>query len=410
VHGSAAIAGIGETTYYRRGDAPHTEFQLACLAIRRAVADAGLALEDVDGLVSFTDQRNTPLRLARALGLKRLRWTGVPWASGGNGMAAAVQIADAAVSAGHAHNVVVFRALAQGQFGRFGQAGGGRGADAGVGAAPGGGGGTGARAGAGAGGYLSGASAWNGTYGILTPAHQCALHTARFLHDHRISQEALCDIALACYANAQRNPRALRYGKPLTRAAYHASRWVVKPFHLYDCCPENDGAAAAVVTTTERARDLPHRPATIVAAACGIGPQFGSFTRATLGSAYYGQVGEHLWEQAGCGPRDVDVVQLYENFTGPVLMALCEMGFTTPDGVEEFVANGRLVGPDAAFPFNTSGGNLGEAYIHGFEMVNESVRQIRGTSTCQVRDVARALVVAGPGYAPGSAVLFGVDA
>ena len=335
MHGSGAVAGIGESTYYKRGESPHSEFQLACIAIRRAVEDAGLALAEVDGFVSFTDQRNTPLRLARALGVKALRWTGIPWAG------------------------------------------------------------------------QRGPHAWNGPYGFLTPAHQCSLHTARFMHDHGISQEALCEIALACYANAQRNPRALRRGQPLTREAYHASRWVVTPFHLYDCCPENDGAAAAVVTTIERARDLRHRPAAIVAAASGIGPQFGAFDVATLGSAYYQQVGTHLWEQAGCGPQDVDVVQVYENFTGPVVMALCEMWFTSPAGLEEFVSGGRLVGPDAAFPFNTSGGNIGEAYIHGFEMINESVRQIRGESTCQVDRVARALVVAGPGYAPGSAVLFG---
>ncbi|HZR79984.1 MAG TPA: acetyl-CoA acetyltransferase [Candidatus Binatia bacterium] len=388
MRGSAAVAGIGESTYYRRGDSPHTEFQLACIAIRRAVEDAGLALADVDGFVSYTDQRNVPVRLARALGLKELRWTGIPWAGGGNSMAAAVQVADAAVTSGHARHVVVFRALAQGQFGRFGQAGG----PGGIGAS------------------MAGPLAWNATYGILTPAHQCALHTARFMHDHGISQEALCEIALACYANAQRNPRALRHGEPLTRAAYHAARWIVKPFHLYDCCPENDGAAAAVVTTTERARDLPGRPALIVAAASGIGPPFGTFSGATLGSAHYRQVGKHLWEQAGCGPQDVDVTQVYENFTGPVLMALCEMGFAPPDGIEEFVSGGRLVGPDAAFPFNTSGGNIGEAYIHGFEMINESVRQIRGESTCQVKRVERALVVAGPGYSPGSAVLFGAPA
>jgi acetyl-CoA acetyltransferase len=387
MHSSSAVAGIGESTYYKRGESPYTEFQLACIAIRRAVEDAGLDLADVDGFVSFTDQRNTPLRLARALGVKELRWTGIPWAGGGNSMAAAVQIADAAVSAGYARHVVVFRALAQGQFGRFGQAGHGGGGNA-----------------------LAASRAWNEAYGILTPAHQCALHTARFMHDHGISQEALAEIALACYANAQRNPRALRCGQPLTREAYHSSRWVVKPFHLYDCCPENDGAAAALVTTTERARDLRHRPATILAAASGIGPQFGAFDVATLGSAHYRQVGEHLWQQAGCEPRDVDVAQFYENFTGPVLMALCEMGFTSPEGVEEFVSGGRLVGPDAAFPFNTSGGNIGEAYIHGFEMVNESVRQIRGDSTCQVENVERALVVAGPGYAPGSAVLFGAPA
>lgn len=386
MHGSAAVVGIGESTYYKRGQSPHTEFQLACTAIQRAVQDAGLDLAEIDGFVSYLDQRNTPLRLARALGLKELRWTGIPWGGGGNSMAAAMQLADAAVSAGYARHIVVFRALAQGQFGRFGQARG---------------------MGSGGGAYLGGPFAWEGTYGILTPAHQCALHTARFMHDYSISQEALCDIALACYANAQRNPRALRHGQPLTRAAYHASRWVVKPFHLYDCCPENDGAAAVLVTTAERARDLRHRPASIVAAASGIGPQYGSYTSATLGSAHYRQVAQHLWENAGCGPQDVDVAQFYENFTGPVLMALCEMGFAPPEGVEEFVAGGRLEGPDAAFPFNTSGGNMGEAYIHGFEMVNESVRQIRGESTCQVKNVERALVVAGPGYCPGSAVLFG---
>ena len=386
MQGASAIAGIGESPYYERGQSPHTEFQLACTAIRRAVDDAGLALSDIDGFVSYLDQRNTPVRLARALGLRELRWTGVPWAGGGNSMAAAVQAADAAVSAGYARHVVVFRALAQGQFGRFGQARGSRG---------------------GSGSYMHGALAWNGTYGMLSPAQQCALHTARFMHDHRISQEALCEIALACYANAQRNPRALRYGKPLTRAAYHASRWIVTPFHLYDCCPENDGAAAAVVTGIERARDLRHRPVPIVAAATGIGPPYGIFTHATLGSSHYRQVARHLWDAAGVRPEDVDVAQFYENFTGPVLIALCEMGFAEPEEVEAFVSGGRLAGPDAAFPFNTSGGNLGEAYIHGFELINESVRQVRGDSTCQVRDVEHALVVAGPGYAPGSAVLFG---
>ncbi|MEJ2205349.1 MAG: acetyl-CoA acetyltransferase [Gemmatimonadota bacterium] len=383
MHGAAAIAGIGESTYYERAQSPYSEFQLACIAIQRAVEDAGLALSDVDGFVSYMDQRNLPTRLARVLGVEELRWTGVPWAGGGHSVAAAVQAADAAVSAGYARHVVVFRALAQGQYGRFGQAGGA--------GAP----------------YASGPLAWNGTYGLVTPAQQCALHTARFMHDHGISQEALCDVSLACYANAQRNPRALRYGRPLTREEYHRSRWIVTPFHLYDCCPENDGAAAVVVTSAERARDLPHRPVPILAAVQGIGPPLGFFSQGTLASAHYRQVAKHLWEATGVRPGDVDGVQFYENFTGPVLRALCEMGFTSPEGVEEFVSGGRLEGPNAAFPFNTSGGNLGEAYIHGFEMINESVRQVRGDSTCQVERVEHALVVGGPGYAPGSAVLLG---
>ncbi len=384
MHGNSVVAGVGESTFYARGQSPDTEFQLGCTAIRKAVDDAGLALGEIDGIVSYMDSRNDPLRLAAALGLRELRWSATTWAGGGNNVAGAVQLADAAVVAGYANHVVVFRAIAQGQFGRFGQA-------------------------AGLGSRAEGELAWRAPYGFLSPAHDCALHTKRFMHEYGISQEALCDVALACYANAQRNPRALRYGKPLTRERYHASPWIVEPFHLYDCCPENDGAAAIVVTRPERARDLRHRPVPILAAAQGLGPSSGlaSFQGRWFPGMFYQHVGRTLWERAGVRAKDIDVLQLYENFTGPVLMTLCEMGFCAPEEVEAFVADGALEGPAARLPFNTSGGNIGEAYIHGFELVNEAIRQVRGDSTCQVPEVGLSLVVSGPGYAPGSAVLFG---
>jgi acetyl-CoA acetyltransferase len=381
----AVVAGIGESAYYERGKAPLTEFQLALTAIRAACADAGLDPREVDGFVSYMDQRNDPLRLSAALGVRSLSWTSQPWGGGGNNMAAAVQLAAAAVSAGYARHVVAFRALAQGQFGRFGQS---------------------RMEGRRSGGDF----VYEHLYGLLSPAQECALHTKRFMHDHGVSQEALCEIAVAAYANAQRNPRAIRYGAPLTREAYHGSRFIVEPFHLYDCCPENDGAAAIVVTTAERARDLAGAPVAIVAAAQGLGPAYGisGFQGDWFPGVFYRDVAAKLWQRAGCKPADVDVLQLYENFTGPVLMALCELGFAAPGEVEGFVRRG-LAGPDAPLPFNTSGGNLGEAYIHGFELVNEAVRQVRGTSTCQVtkKPVLRSLAVAGPGYAAGSAVLFG---
>ncbi len=379
----SAVTGIGESAYYKYGDSPHTEFQLACIAIMAAAEDAGIALSEIDGFISYSDTRNGPTRLAAALGIENLRWAATT-GSGGNSVAAAMMLADAAVTAGYAENVVVFRALCQGQFGRFGQAGG-------------------------AGGTMSGLLAFNGPYGLLTPAQQCALHTARFMHDHGISQEALCDIAMACYANAQNNPRALKYGKPLTREQYHASRWIVTPYHLFDCCPENDGAAAVIVSSAARAKDGPKSPAWIVGAAQGIGPQFGTYAPDNLASSFYGQVAENLWGYTGLGPTDMDVVQFYENFTGAVMIAMCDMGFAPPDGIEEFVSGGALVGADAKLPFNTSGGNLAEAYIHGMQMVNESVRQIRGESTCQVSNVEHALMVGGPGYAPGSAIVFGAS-
>lgn len=383
MQGRAVVAGIGETPYYERGRSPYTEFQLACLAIRRAAEDAGIAVADIDGFVSYMDARNDPLRLAAALGVRELRWTAQPWGGGGNNMAAAVQLADAAVSAGYARHVVVFRALAQGQFGRFGRSA--------------------------ASGRIAGPFVYSHLYGLLSPAQECALQTRRFLHDHRLPQEVLFELARVCYANAQRNPRALRYGAPLTREAYETSRWIVEPFRLFDCCPENDGATAIVVTPRERARDLARAPVAILAAAQGLGPAYGaaSLQPPWFPGAFYGQVADTLWQNAGCGPGDIDVLQLYENFTGSALMALCEMGFCRPDELGAFVEDGRLIGPDSPLPLNTSGGNLGEAYIHGFELVNEAVRQVRGESTCQVERVERSLAVAGPGYAPGSAVLFG---
>ncbi|MBT8138157.1 MAG: acetyl-CoA acetyltransferase [Gammaproteobacteria bacterium] len=382
--GQAVVVGVGESSYYKRGDSPDSEFKLCITAIRNAAADAGLELADIDGFVSYMDTRNDPLRLAHSLGCRELRWAGSTWAGGGNNAAGAVQLADAAVSAGYAKNVVVFRALAQGQFGRFGQSY------------------------AGETGAMSGDMAWKAPYGLLSPAQECALHTARFMKDHGITQEALCDISMACFANAQRNPRAVRYGQPLTREKYHNSRYIAEPFHLYDCCPENDGAAAIVVTSKERGEDLHGQSVPILAAAQGVGPKFGfsAFQPGNLGTMFYRNVGEALWQRAGVRPTDMDVIQMYENFTGPVLIALCEMGFCEPDEVEAFVANDALVGPDARTPFNTAGGNIGEAYIHGFELIVEAVRQVRGDSTCQVKDVNYSLAVAGPGYAPGSAVLF----
>lgn len=385
MNGRAVVVGIGESAYYKHGGSPDSEFQLACTAIQNATKDAGLELRQLDGLVSYMDDRNSPLRVAAALGFDDLKWSATPWAGGGNNSAASIQFADAAVSGGYADYVVAFRALAQGQFHRLGS-----GSGAAAGRAPEG-------------------LTWGVPYGLMTPAHECALQTARWMHDHRVSQDALASISLASYANAQRNPRAVRYGRPLTRDQYHASRWIVEPLHLFDCCQENDGAAAVIVTTPERARDLPGKAVPILTTAQGLGPDIGitAFQQRHFPSMYYENVGRTIWNRSGVRPRDVDVLQLYENFTGPVLMALCELGFCLPEEVDGFVGDGALEGPDARLPFNTSGGNLAEAYIHGLEMVVEAVRQSRGDSTCQVANVELSLAVGGPGYAPGSAVLFG---
>jgi len=235
------------------------------------------------------------------------------------------------------------------------------------------------------------------------------MQTTRFMYEHGVTQDALADIVLTSYAHAQFNPRAIRFGHPLTRDEYHASRWIAEPFHLYDCCPENDGAAAIIVTTQERAVDLAKPPASIVAGSHGLSHRDGApaFSGPGFPTAFYRSVASQLWSRAGASPKDVQVAQFYENFTGPVLMAITEMGFCEPDELNDFVSDGNILGPGGRLPINTSGGNLGEGYIHGFGNVVEAVRQVRGESTCQVAGVELSLSVSGPGFAPGSAVLFG---
>jgi acetyl-CoA acetyltransferase len=166
------------------------------------------------------------------------------------------------------------------------------------------------------------------------------------------------------------------------------------------------------VTTPERAARLQRDPVAIVAGAHGLDAGNGAraFTEPGFPTAHYRHAAAQLWSRAGVRPSQVPVAQFYENFTGPVLMAIAEMGFCAPEELNDFVADGGIQWGTGHLPINTSGGNLGEGYIHGFGSVVEAVRQVRGESTCQVGGpggVELSLSVSGPGYAPGSVVLFG---
>ena len=383
IRGQVAIAGIGETAYYKHGRAPESEVALALRAILRACEDAGIDPRQVDGFASYSNDRNDPSRLAAALGLPELRFSNMQWGGGGGGGSAAVGNAAAAVAAGYADCVVVFRALAQGQFQRFG-------------AAP-------------PGGTVSGEAALTFPYGLISPAQRFAMRVMRFMHDHGVRQEAQRAIALASYHHAQANPRAVMHGRPLTPEAYDASRWIVEPFRLFDCCMENDGAAALVLVSAERARDLRHPPAYLLGVAQG--SEYRNAARGhnapTYASSSFTTVAPHLWEMAGLGPKDVHVVQSYENFTGGVLMSLVEHGFFAPEEANDFLTPENLIAPGGRLPLNTSGGNLAECYMHGLELQIEAVRQLRGESTSQVPGARVGLVISGPMVTPVSSMLVG---
>jgi acetyl-CoA acetyltransferase len=386
-----SIVGIGETPYWKPGGATASEFELACRAVVRAVEDAGLSLADVDGLSVYSGERSHPSDVARALGLGDLRYVSL-YPGGGNSACAVVHHAALAVAAGSADVVVCYRSICQGQFGRFG------GARTGTGTAR-----------AAVGRAVGGRDAFTMPFGLMSAAHNYALEARRHMHEFGTRSEHFGMVSVACYAHAQRNPRAVMYGRPLTLEAHQRSRMIADPYRLYDCCQESDGACAVVVTTTERARDLRRRPVLIAGAAEGLpagdgGDRFGR-PRELWTSAGLAGIARDLYERAGIGPSEVDVAQLYENFTGQVLMAIEDLGFCKRGEGGPFVEGGTLEWPGGRLPINTAGGNLAEAYLHGLSLVNEAVRQLRGESTSQVEGAEHCLVAAGPSAPPSSALI-----
>ena len=386
VRGKAAVVGVGETTYYKRGDSPDPEFVLVLKAILAACADAGISPTEIDGYSSYSNDRNLPSRLHTALGAKELRFSNMQWGSGGGGAAASVGNAAAAIAAGYADCVVAFRGLAQGQFGRFGA---GRG-----------------------GGTISGEHALGVPYGLMSPAQMYAMRVTRLFHEHNISPDTLRAVALASYHHAQQNPRAIMHEHPLDTDTYDDSRWIVEPFRLYDCCLENDGAAAVVLVSAQRARELSNRPAYLLSA-----QQSGPFRSGATShnvpdyaTSSFKTGAPRLFAQAGVTPADVNVVQSYENFSGGVVMSLIEHGFCSYANANEVITFDNLVSPFGRLPLNTSGGNLAECYMHGLGLVVEAVRQVRGDSSNQVPNVNVSFVNAGPMVEVASAAIFGTEA
>ena len=381
----ACIVGIGQTPYSKWGSVTsESEFSLACRAILAAVREAGLEPKKIDGFSSFSNDRNEPSLLMNALGIDRLRFASMVWGGGGGGSCGAVALAQAAVESGQADYVVVFRSLCQGQSFRFGQF------------HP----------------WTDHASFLT-PFGMFAPPQMFAPLVRRHFHLYGTTEEHLGEVAVACREYANRNPKAVMHRRTLTMEQYLSSKMICDPLRLYDCCLESDGAAALLVTTWERARDLRHKPVEILAAQQGSEKNWGTgilgghnmpSTRYASGNGL--GLASDLYGKAGVTSDDIDVVQLYDAFTGMVLFALEDFGFCKTGESGPFVADGNLrLGGSA--PCNTSGGILSEAYIHGLNLVLEGVRQIRGQSTCQVTDAQLALVTGGESVTPTSGLILG---
>ncbi len=385
--GNTAIVGIGATEFSKNSG--RSELQLAIEACTAACEDAGLPTSRVDGLVTYTMETNPENEIMRGLGIEELRhFSRVHF--GGGAPCGTVELAAMAVNEGVADYVLCYRAFNERSGRRFG---------AGVQDRP-------------AGATAEEAQfAWTSPYGLLTPASWVAMFATRIMHEYGVTSEDFGLVSVADRKHAATNPAAHFYGQPITLADHQASRWIVEPLHLLDCCQETDGGQALLVTTLERARDLPGKPAVITGAAQAIAGEqqmMRSYGRESLtGLPEMGICARQVWESSGLGPDDIQTAIIYDHFTPFVLPQLEEFGFCKRGEAKDFIANGAIE-LGGRLPINTHGGQLGEAYLHGMNGIAEGVRQIRGTSVNQVEGVSNVLVTGGTGV-PTSALLLGQE-
>jgi acetyl-CoA acetyltransferase len=230
------------------------------------------------------------------------------------------------------------------------------------------------------------------------------------MYQYGTKREHFAEVAISTRENAVRRPTSIMQ-KPLTLDEYFNARMIADPLCLFDFCLETDGAVAVITTSADRARDLRHPPAYILASANGGAGRWGQaigwmgMPEEYFASSGHRPVAKRVFEMAGVGPQDIDVALLYDHFTPMVLMQLEDYGFCPIGQSGPFVAEGNIRWPDGSIPVNTHGGNLSEAYIIGMTHVREAVEQIRGTAVNQVDGAELALATGGPASIPTSALI-----
>jgi acetyl-CoA acetyltransferase len=385
ISGRTAIVGLGATEFSKNSG--RTEVRLAMEATLQALNDAGIDPSEVDGFSSYSVDKVPEYEIARLLGAKNINFfSQIP--HGGGAACAPVLHAAMAVATGIAKTVVVYRAMNERSWYRFGNG------NYGFGSSP----------------LFENVNyGWYMPYGFHTPAAWVGMFAQRYMHTFGATSEDFGRIAVAARDFAATNPAAFFYGKPITLAEHQASRWICEPLHLLDCCQESDGAVAMVITSVERARDLKTRPVVIKGAAQGIsdGQQIMTsyFREDITGLPEMGLVAKQLWQQSKLGPDDIQTAVIYDHFTPFVLPQLEEFGFAKRGEAKEFIRAGHHA-RGGKMPINTHGGQLGEAYIHGMNGIAEGVRQVRGSAVNQVPDVHNVLVTAGTGV-PTSGLILG---
>ncbi|MBV7408551.1 thiolase family protein [Maritimibacter sp. DP1N21-5] len=349
--GSVAITGVGETDYaadhaaLKRGHVRTDAYGFASIAFRRALADAGLRREDIDGLV--VGQATATERTAEVLGLD-LRWS-----AQADAVNAVIQGA-MAIHAGLADCVALVygndQRSAGTQYGGPRAMGGDR--------------------------FL--AYVYYAPWGLTSQGALYAMMANRYMSEHDLMPEDLGRVAVAQRDFARMNPQAIMRDR-LTLEAYMAARYICEPLRLFDYCLINDGGVALIMMSAERARGNPRAVhlaalarADLNAGATSLRPRLLDYYHSA-----HRKVASDIYEVAGLGPDEVDCVQVYDSFTAHVPFALEGFGYCPPGEVAGLIRSGAL-GPGGRLPLNTSGGMLSESYMQGWNHQVEAVRQLRG--------------------------------
>lgn len=366
------ISGLGQSETGRR--LPRSGYQLTIDAITEAVADAGLVLDDIDGLASFPGGA-APLNpgfngpdmydVQDGLGLS-LDWH--LGTSQGPAQFMSVIAAAAAIRAGLCRHAVVYRTTTEASA----QGAGGRG---GVGAE---------------GGESEGVLSWLLASGAVSPANWAALYAQRHMWAYGTTKEQLGAIAVSQRAYAGMNPSAVLTA-PLSLEEYLQSRPISTPLSLFDCDIPVDGSFAVVLSAAECAPSLNHvARIEAVGTAMRGRPFWEHWSDLTTMAA--DDAAAHMWSQTDLRPTDVDVAQIYDAFSPFVLMWLEALGFCERGESGPFVEGGSRIGPAGVLPTNTWGGQMSGGRLHGWGFLAESLRQLWGEAG--ERQVAGAEVVA----------------
>jgi acetyl-CoA acetyltransferase len=379
LNGQVAICGVGYTPVAR-----YTGRQVGALGVEAAVNalhDAGLRPSAIDGVGGATGPDSVdPLYIAEGIGVERLRWHA---ATGQPSIFGVIECAWA-VAAGACDYALCYRAMRLSP----------------------------ARRGAGEGAVRgimgdvrpTGQNQFKAPYGGTSIVTMVALYAQRHMHEYGTRREHLGQVAINGRRNAALNPRAV-FRDPITMADYLNAPMIADPFGLLDCDVPADVGMALILTTPERARDLPTKPVFFEAATHGLGHRSNWEQWGELDDQASAQAGRNLWERTTLRPADVDVAEIYDGFSWLTLNWLEALGICGKGESGPFVEGGRIA-REGEFPINTHGGNLGEGRSQGMGMAVEAALQLRGEGgPRQVTGARVALACGGAGPLAGCLLL-----